>query len=223
MTEIIDRGDAEKVKNTASKDVTWYIPHHGVYHSKKPDKIRVVFDCSAKFEGVSLNDCLLSGPDLTNGLLGVLCRFRKYPCAVMCDIEKMFHQFYVNKEDRDYLRFLWWEKGDLDTEPIEYRMTVHLFGATSSPGCANFGFKHTASNMEDKYPLGASFIKHNFYVDDGFVSNSKEITESIPPSERAKNVNTFDLNFENLSIERALGIQWCVETDTFQFRIILKD
>ena len=253
MTEITDRGDAEKVKNTASKDVTWYIPHHGVYHSKKPDKIRVVFDCSAKFEGVSLNDCLLSGPDLTNGLLGVLCRFRKYPCAVMCDIEKMFHQFYVNKEDRDYLRFLWWEKGDLDTEPIEYRMTVHLFGATSSPGCANFGFKHTASNMEDKYPLGASFIKHNFYVDDGltslqtveevikliqeardicvsgglrlhkFVSNNKEITESIPPSERAKNVNTFDLNFENLSIERALGIQWCVETDTFQFRIILKD
>ena len=107
MTEIIDRGDAEKVKNTASKDVTWYIPHHGVYHSKKPDKIRVVFDCSAKFEGVSLNDCLLSGPDLTNGLLGVLCRFRKNPCAVMCDIEKMFHQFYVNEEDRDYLRFLW--------------------------------------------------------------------------------------------------------------------
>ena len=60
MTEIIDRGDAEKVKNTASKDVTWYIPHHGVYHSKKPDKLRVVFDCSAKFEGVSLNDCLLT-------------------------------------------------------------------------------------------------------------------------------------------------------------------
>lgn len=24
----------------------WYIPHHGVYHPKKPDKIRVVFDCS---------------------------------------------------------------------------------------------------------------------------------------------------------------------------------
>ena len=25
----------------------WYLPHHGVYHHRKPDKIRVVFDCSA--------------------------------------------------------------------------------------------------------------------------------------------------------------------------------
>ncbi|XP_068759701.1 uncharacterized protein [Montipora capricornis] len=33
----------------------WYIPHHGVYHPRKPGKIRVVFYCSAKFNGVSLN------------------------------------------------------------------------------------------------------------------------------------------------------------------------
>ena len=54
-----------------------YIPHTGVYHPKKPDKIRVVFDCSAKYSGVSLNDYLLQGPDMMNGLLGILCRFRK--------------------------------------------------------------------------------------------------------------------------------------------------
>ena len=39
----------------------WYIPHHGVYHLKKPGKICVVFDCSAKQKGVSLNDHLLQG------------------------------------------------------------------------------------------------------------------------------------------------------------------
>ena len=44
-----------------------YVLHTGVYHPRKPDKIRVVFDCSAQFQGVSLNDCLLQGPDLTNG------------------------------------------------------------------------------------------------------------------------------------------------------------
>ena len=44
---------------------SWYIPHHGVYHRVKK-KIRVVFDCSAKFNGKSLNDCLLTGPDLIN-------------------------------------------------------------------------------------------------------------------------------------------------------------
>lgn len=33
----------------------------------------------------------------------------------MCDVEKMFHRFHVSKEDRDYLRFLWWENGDTNS------------------------------------------------------------------------------------------------------------
>ena len=57
-----------------------YIPHTGVYQTRKPDKIRVVFDCSAMYQGVSLNDHLLQGPNMMNNLLGVLCRFRKEPC-----------------------------------------------------------------------------------------------------------------------------------------------
>ena len=54
---------------------TWYIPHHGVHHPGKPRKIRVVFDCSAQFAGESLNQELLTGPDLTNPIVGVLARF----------------------------------------------------------------------------------------------------------------------------------------------------
>ena len=44
----------------------WYVPHHEVYHPHKPGKIGVVFDCSAKFVGLSLNSVLYKGPDLTN-------------------------------------------------------------------------------------------------------------------------------------------------------------
>lgn len=102
----------------------------------------MVFDCSAKFRGILLNDTLLTGPDLINSLVGVVFRFRKESVAVVCDIEKMFHQFHVTPQARNYLRFLWWEDGQLETEPREYRMTVHLFGASSSPGCANFGLKY---------------------------------------------------------------------------------
>ncbi|MES9904690.1 MAG: DUF1759 domain-containing protein, partial [Sedimenticola sp.] len=147
MQELIKNGHAEQVpasEVSAENGRLWYIPHHGVYHPQKPDKIRVVFDCSSEFQGVSLNAHLLQGPDLANRLVGVLCRFRKEPVAIMCDVEKMFYQFRVNSQHRDYLRFLWWDSEDYSKEPVEYRMTVHLFGATSSPGCSNFGFKRTA-------------------------------------------------------------------------------
>ena len=40
----------------------------------------------------------------------------------------MLHQFFVNEEDRDLLRFFWWENGDLDTAPVEYRMQVPCLG-----------------------------------------------------------------------------------------------
>ncbi|CAI5635451.1 unnamed protein product [Oreochromis niloticus] len=137
MNDIISCGDAEKVPDEENDEkLAWYIPHHGVYHPQKPGKMRVVFDCSAKFQETSLNDHLLTGPDLTNTLVGVLCRFRKGSVAIMCDIERMFHQFHVKREDQDYLRFLWWENGNLETSPSVYRMKVHLFGAASSPGCA---------------------------------------------------------------------------------------
>ena len=49
-------------------NVKWYIPHHGIYYPHKPAKTRVVFDYSAKYQGKSLNDLLLSGPDLTHSV-----------------------------------------------------------------------------------------------------------------------------------------------------------
>ena len=61
MQENIKNGFAEKVPREEVSDKTrrvWYIPHHGVYHKKKPGKIRVVFDCSALYHGFSLNQRL---------------------------------------------------------------------------------------------------------------------------------------------------------------------
>ena len=110
-----------------------HVSYNGVYHPKKLEKIRVVFDCSAKCQGTSLNDHLLQGLDLTKGLIGHLIRFRQERAAPMCDVEMMFHQFRLDEKDRNYLRFLWMKD--------DFRMKVRLFGATSSPGCANCGLK----------------------------------------------------------------------------------
>ena len=64
--------------------------------------------------------------------------------------------------------------GDTNAEPKEFRMKVHLFGAASSPGCANYGMKYLASQHEREYPAAAEFIKKNFYVDDGLASVESE-------------------------------------------------
>ena len=74
MADVISKGYALKV-DEKEVGTAWYIPHHGIYHLQKL-KVRVVFDCSATFEGNSLNDKLIPGPDLTSNLLGVLTRFR---------------------------------------------------------------------------------------------------------------------------------------------------
>ncbi|XP_067945018.1 uncharacterized protein [Watersipora subatra] len=259
MNSIIESGDAELVltDSKAKPGRVWYIPHFGVYHPKKPDKIRVVFDCSAKFHNECLNDHLLQGPDVLNSLIGVLHRFRKGRIVVMCDIQRMFHMFKVHESDRDYLRFLWF-KDDSMSEVAVYRIAVHLFGATSSPGCATFGLRQLATdkhNPNDPYSVQAKdFMLHDFYVDDGlisldsqeqavavinraidisskgnirlhkFVSNDKKVLRTIPSSEKAEKLQDLDLQAANstLPIERALGIEWCVENDQFQFRVMLK-
>ena len=75
MNTLITNGYAKKSTNSATEGKCWYIPHHGVYNENKPNKIRVVFDCSTEYQGRSLNNELTSGPDLTNQIIGVLIRF----------------------------------------------------------------------------------------------------------------------------------------------------
>lgn len=257
MDKVISSNIAERVpQNEVSLDdgSVWYLPHHGVYHPKKPSKIRVVFDCSAEYKGEVLNRHLLQGPDLTNSLIGILCRFRKERVAFTCDIEGMFHQVGMPEKCRNFLRFLWWQDGELNKPPMEYRMRAHPFGACSSPGCANFTLKHTADCFRETCGNDAAhFLQKNFYVDDGlvstetkeeaislihaskqlcekggfrlhkFVTNDKTILESIPVSDRAKNSANISILQEDLSIERTLGVQWCVENDELKFRVQLAD
>ena len=148
---------------------SWYLAHFTTYHNTK-HTIRVVFDSSCEFSGVSLNKVLLPGPDLMNNLLGVLMRFRKENVAVMCNVEQMFHSFHVNPAHRDFLHFLWLEGNDPSKPITEYRMNVHLFGNGPSPAVATYGLRRMAVDGEEKYAEEAKnfiYICCNFYVDDG--------------------------------------------------------
>ena len=46
-------------------------------------------------------------------------------------------------------------------------MTVHLFGATSSPGCSNFVLKSSVNDNDEK-EIGSTAV--DFYVDNGLKS-----------------------------------------------------
>ena len=255
MKDVISSGYAEPVPlNEIDGDGTcYYLPHHGVCNPNKPGKVRVVMDASAKHKGLSLNDYLVTGPDLMNSLVGVLCRFREERIAVTCDIKGMFHQFKVDPSHRNYLRFLWFKDHDYRQEIVEYRSTVHLFGLASSPAVANFGLKKAATDNEALFGSDvAEFIHHNFYVDDGlislpseeaavslidrsiklcassgltlhkFMSNSSHVLESFDEfqSDTQKDI---DFGEGRLPLQRALGVRWCVESDTFKFRVTVKE
>ena len=169
---------------------------------------------------------------------------------MMADIEAMFYQVRVPAKDSDFLRFLWWPEGDLTEELKEYRMTVHIFGATSSPSCACLALRKTAEDGRNKTTAeAAKTVERHFYMDDcltavaseeqaialsqslralcmrgGFkltkwVSNSRRVLSCIPADERAAEVKDLDLSKDALPTERALGVQWCTDTDTFKFRV----
>lgn len=72
MQGILDSEHAEKAPPITEERECWYLPIFGVYHPRKPNQLRAVFDSSAKYRGISLNDTFYTGPDLTNSLLGIL-------------------------------------------------------------------------------------------------------------------------------------------------------
>ena len=254
MNTYIERGYARKLmchEVECLSPHTWYIPHHGVTHPNKA-KLRIVFDAAAKSNGVSLNDNLMTGPDLLNSLFGVLQRFRLGSTALMADIEGMFHQVRVPKEDSDALRFLWKEAPKQPGAPDVYAMTVHIFGAADSPCCANYALRRTALDNRDTSSTRATqSVLRDFYVDDlllsvetpaeailmskeliellakgGFrihkwTSNSKQVIQSIPETERA--VQIVDLALSQMPIHRALGLRWDLAEDTFIFDPAFKE
>ena len=175
MEDLLEKGYARRVPEDQENKPSWYLPHHPVIHPHKPSKVRVVFDCAVRFQGASLNERILQGPDLTNTLIGVLSRFRQESTAVMADVEQMFYQVLVPVEDCNFLRYLWWPGGDFESAPQEFQMRVHVFGCVSSPSCASFALRRTATDNQDHFDEETvETVRKNFYVDDCLKSVQSE-------------------------------------------------
>ena len=132
-------------------------------------------NAASKFRGISLNDNLLTGPDLLQNLIGIIIRFREQKIASTADIEAMFLQVKVPPEVCNVLRFLW---GDNTNEPVKvYEYGRHIFGAKTSPTCASYALQQSAKDNTQESSQITKLIRRNFYMDD--------FVKSVPSAEQA--------------------------------------
>ena len=253
MEKVFANGHAEEAPPLQDGEECWFVPIFGVYHPKKPNQIRMVFDSSASFQGVSLNSVLLGGPDLANSLLGILLRFRKERIAVTGDIEQMFHSFRIRGDHRNFVRFIWFTDNDPSLPLRDYRMCVHIFGNAPSPAVATYCLRKCVQGS-DVEPDVFDFVNRNFYVDDGlasfpteeealdmllrtqtvlkregklrfhkFASNSQQVMDALPPEDRAKDLGDINLDLNSAPVQRSLGLAWNLQSDAFSYQFKPKD
>ena len=203
----------------------------------------MVFDTSAKCNGVSLNDMIHQGPKLQNELFDVLLRFRRYPIAVVCDIAEMYLKIELGPEDRSFHRFLWQNLAS-NEKPCEYEFNWLVFGVNASPFLAQLVSQHHARIFEDIYPRAAETILKSTYMNDSmntvmsesegitlykqlselwdkagmhahkWLSNSKAILQMIPSQDRACQLELGDNNSPAI---KTLEIMWFAREDVFTF------
>ncbi|XP_069168017.1 uncharacterized protein [Procambarus clarkii] len=142
-----------------------YLPHHAVLKDSVTTPIRIVFNCSAKLkaDSVSLNDCLQTGPSLTQRLQDVLLRFRSGVFAYTSDISKAFLRVGLQETDRDFTKFLWVkDPQDPNSKIITYRFASVLCGATSSPFLLQATLDTHLKKSNSPYKTE---ISNNLYID----------------------------------------------------------
>ncbi|UYV64112.1 hypothetical protein LAZ67_2006597, partial [Cordylochernes scorpioides] len=129
-----ENGIIERIQTDKDDTLEYFLPHRAVVKSgSSTTPVRPVFDVSCKTKGGwSLNDYLAKGPNLLELIPDIMLRFRLNKIGVVADIEKAFLQISVAKEDRQFLRFLWWEDGKQENLRIYQHKRV-VFGVTSSP------------------------------------------------------------------------------------------
>ena len=133
---------------------------------KETTSMRVSFDASCSIKGSpSLNKCLDAGPSLNPEIFDILLRFRSFPIALIADIEKAFLMISVRPEDRNVLRFLWFDPNDPEKIVI-FRQTRVTFGLNASPFILTATIKNHLEKFVSKKRQTVEIIEDSLYVDD---------------------------------------------------------
>jgi len=229
LQDQLAKGIIEEVAHDSGGNIH-YLPHHCVLKpSHLTTKLRLVYDASAKASSssLSLNDCLLAGPNLVPDLRGILLRFRLPEIAILSDVEKAFLQLRLHPDDRDVTRFLWVcdpDKPASRDNIVTYRFCRIPFGVVSSPFLL-------AATIRRHLTLAAcpeaSSLLENIYVDNVFMgaTNPEEALEryqyskllfsqaSMNLREWSSNSTTFTSHLPEADratgeVQKCLGLLW---------------
>ena len=245
IDQYIDEGYVKRIPQYAESTSKWYLPHFPILRpDKDTTKTRIVFDASAKYDGVSLNDAIYQGPKLQRNLFDVLLRFQRQPVAVVCDIAEMYLRIGIAAKEKPYHRFLW-RGTDISRRPDIYEFDRVVFGVNSSPFQAQFILQHHAKKFQNEFPVAAETILKSTYMDDSmdsvateeqgielqrqlsnlltkagmharkWLSNSPKVLGEIQIHDRKFEV---DLDREGLPASKTLGVWWSADNDSFTFK-----
>ena len=236
MVDMVQRGAARKV-NEEWKGPVFYINHLAVSNpSSNSTPLRIVFNSSQSYQGVSLNSCLAKGPDsYKNSSLGILLRWKEEAVALVGDIKKMFHSVEMRPLEQQCHRFLW---RDLDTEkePDIYVMTKVNMGDKPAPAIATEALSMTAERHKYTHPIASCFIQNSSYVDDliDSVTSQSEVKTLITDTEKVLDNGGFHIKCWQCSGDKpgtllkgsgestkVLGVKWFSENDTIGFDVTL--
>lgn len=240
-----EKGYIRKIEKEAN-GFAWYLPHFPVVNlNKSTTKIRIVFDASAPYNGLSLNETMNRGPKLHADLAEIITRFRMNKIAIICDISEMYLQIRLRSEDKIFHRFLW-RNVETEREPDIYEFDRVIFGGTASPFLAQFVSRYNAEKYRHKYPRAAETVLESTYMDDSmdsvniveeakklysdltalwgeagmkthkWLSNSTDVMNHIPVEERAKYCS---IGEDKNMPTKTLGIAWNHHTDQFIFEV----
>ena len=245
IQKYVEKGYVAKVPDVEHSNSKWFLPHFPVLRpDKETTKTIIVFDAAANVDGTSLNDQIYQGPKLQRELFDVLLRFRRYPIAVVCDIEEMYLRIGITESDKPYHRFLWRDM-DQSRKPDIYEFDRVVFGVNSSPFQAQFVLQQHAKQYQSTFPMAAETVLKSTYMDDSmdsvetedqgmtlytelstlltkagmharkWLSNSSKVLKGIPPQDRKSEV---DLDNDQLPSTKTLGVWWLADQDIFTFK-----
>ncbi|XP_036068500.1 uncharacterized protein LOC112152419 [Oryzias melastigma] len=173
--EMVKRGAAKQLTQedlNTWKGPVWYVSH---LVAPKPNSmstpVRLVWNSSQKFNGLSMNDLLLKGPDVLNPIRAVLLRFRRGVHAALGDIKKMYNSVWLEEKEMHLHRFLW--RDDQEQEIGEYAITRVNMGDRPAGCIAQLAMRETANlqiftNLEEERRI----VEEDSYVDDILTSSN---------------------------------------------------